>query len=459
MTKNKAIGASFRDPAGYVFCSSEGEILRQINPSGAADYDLLMKSGLYDSLTKAGLLVKHEAVPKSKGLTKDAHAVIKPTYVPYISYPFEWSFSQLKDAALLTLSIQKMALQHGMSLKDASAYNVQFVNGKPVFIDTLSFEEYTSGKPWQAYRQFCQHFLAPLALMAYTDVRLLQLLRTHIDGVPLDLATKLLPRKAKLRPGLAMHLVLHAKAQKSKESEHKQPDRPVAQSTLEAIIASLERLIKKLQPLEESTEWKDYYNNTNYTVSAADEKAKLLSEFFKPLKINTALDLGGNNGKYSRVLNKIGIKTICADIDPNAVEANYRYVRQQQEQDMLPLLIDLTNPGGSIGWRNDEREPIHQRLKCDAVVALAIIHHITISNNVPFEKSAAYLSEFAPYLAIEFVPKEDSQVQKLLATRQDIFPDYHKTGFKKAYEQFYTIEKESLIEGTTRTLFLLKRKQ
>ncbi len=454
----QSLRASFRDPAGFVFKNAKGELLRQINPMGQADFDLFIELGLYDALVKKQLLVSHSNVPLTQAASSQAVTVIRPQFIPFISYPFEWSFGQLQDAALLTLHIQQLALKHSMSLKDASAYNVQFHNGKPIFIDTLSFEKYEPGKPWQAYRQFCQHFLAPLALMAHTDLSLSQLLRVHLDGIPLELASKLLPRTAKFKPGLAMHVVLHGRAQKAKATEHKTPTRTVKLASLEAIIGSLERTVKKMKPRKDATEWGDYYDKTNYTTNAADQKAKVITGLVKPLRVKTALDLGGNNGRYSRVLNELGIFTVCSDIDPNAVEANYRFSKQHKERQMLPLLVDLTNPGGALGWANAEREPVHKRLQSDVVMALALIHHLAISNNLPFSHIAEYFKKFGTYLVLEFVPKEDSQVQKLLSTRKDIFPAYNEISLKRAFGEHYKLIKEVNIKGTKRTLYLFKRK-
>jgi ribosomal protein L11 methylase PrmA len=455
---NLPLGASFRDPAGFVFKNDKGEIVRQIEQAGLPDFNLFIDSGLYGALLEEGLIIPHTTLDISQAATKTAAAVIRPQQIPFISYPFEWSFSQLQDAALLTIAIQKKALAHGMTLKDASAYNVQFVDGRPVFIDTLSFEKYVPGGPWQAYRQFCQHFLAPLALMAYTDQRLSQLLRVYLDGIELDLATKLLPRKAKLRLGIGLHIVAHGKAQKAKAVEHKRPARTVSQTGLEAILRSLERTTAKLRPYKTATEWGDYYDKTNYTADASDLKARLVKEFVKPLQAHTLLDLGGNNGRFSRTLHDSGLYTVCADVDPNAVEANYRQVKLHKEKQILPLVVDLTNPGGSLGWHNAERAPLHDRLTCDVVMALALIHHLAISNNLPFEAIARYLKAFAPYCILEFVPKTDSQVQKLLSTRRDIFPDYTKEGLVRAFSQHFTVLKERPIKGSKRTLYLFKRK-
>lgn len=452
-----SLDASFRDPAGFMFRDSKGRLLRQVNDEGSADYRQLMDSKLYDDLVSAGYIVAHKELKPAKDSA--AYTILEPEEIAFITYPFEWSFSQLQDAALLTLQIQKKALKHAMTLKDASAYNVQFRDGKPIFIDTLSFEEYKDGVAWTAYRQFCQHFLAPLALMAKVDPSLGQLLRVNLDGIPLPLAAKLMPGSSKFNVGLGMHLFLHARAQKAKEGENQKPSGGLQKQQLLAIIDSLQRTIKKLRPREFQTEWGDYYaNNTNYSVDAADAKAKIVSKLAQLSKAKTAIDIGGNNGRYSRVLNKLGIFTVCSDIDPNAVEANYRYAKANKEHLMLPLLVDMTNPGGGLGWANVERPVISERIHTDLVMALAVIHHLAISNNLPMDKIAQYFAEFAPNLILEFVPKQDSQVQKLLATREDIFPDYTEEGCKKAFTKFFTLEKEEKVKGSKRTVYLFKRK-
>lgn len=255
-----------------------------------------------------------------------------------------------------------------------------------------------------------------------------------------------------------MHLVLHARAQKSRQNVHKRPTKKVSQASLVAIVDNLQRIVKKLKPQRSRTEWGSYYDITNYSARSTETKAKLVKELIRNRKFKTALDLGGNNGRYSRVLNREGIFTICADIDINAVDDNYLFVKRRHEELMLPLVIDLSNPGGPMGWENSEREPVEKRLKTDVVMALALIHHLAISNNLPFEKIAEYFTKFAPYLLIEFVPKEDSQVQKLLSTREDIFPDYNSDGFEQAFKKHYTIIKRSEIKGSKRSLYLLKGK-
>ena len=235
--------SSFRDNRGFVFWA-DGQVYRQINPGAREAYDQMMTAGLYEQLTRDGLLIPHVEVDPASVGAEGAYKVIRPERVPFISYPYEWSFSQLKDAALATLALQKAAMVHGMVLRDASAYNIQWVDGRPVMIDTLSFDIYKRGEAWVAYRQFCQHFLAPLALMSRVDVGLLQLLRVYIDGVPLPMATKLLPMKSKLNLGIATHVSLHAKFQKTHESTTRRPTAAVSSTSLHGLIDNLERTVR-----------------------------------------------------------------------------------------------------------------------------------------------------------------------------------------------------------------------
>jgi hypothetical protein len=283
---------SFRDPSGFIFYNNNS-VYRQINQSYRNNYDLLLNSGLYETLKNKGLLIPHIETDILPPNPKIAYKVIKPDTVPFISYPYEWCFGQLKAAALLTLEIQQTAIEHAMVLKDASAFNIQFINSKPVLIDTLSFEEYIEGEPWIGYRQFCQHFLAPLALMAYSDVRLNKLLRLYIDGIPLDLANNLLPLRAKFKPSLLIHIVLHSMSQKyfSKSTKPKMYKKVSLQS-LKAFISSLESTINSLNWSPEKSEWDSYYLNTNYTPKMIEEKVKITNDFVSTIKPKNVWDLG-----------------------------------------------------------------------------------------------------------------------------------------------------------------------
>lgn len=454
----KSNTGSFRDPSGFLFYYDD-VLYRQINEVYKKEYKLLIESGLYNRLIKENLLIPHEEVDSFNSIK--AYKLIKPERIPFISYPYEWSFSELKDAALTTLRIQKLALEYGMSLKDATSYNIQFYDGKPIFIDTLSFEEYQKGSPWKAYKQFCQHFFAPLVLMAHTDIRLNQLFRVYIDGVPLDLASKLLPWKTKLNTAILTHIHIHSKSQKKHANSSvdvKKIPKQMSQLAHLGLYDSLESSIKKLLWKPADTEWGEYYTFTNYSNNALGHKKELILNHLKVVKPKTVWDFGANEGIFSRLASDMAINTISFDIDPAAVEKSYLIVKKENETNILPLLLDLTNPSPGIGWMNVERESLIQRSNPDIVLALALIHHLAISNNLPLSKIASFFHKMSKYLIIEFVPKQDSQVQKLLATREDVFKDYDIKGFKKEFSNFYNIKESSKINESERTLYLMEKK-
>jgi hypothetical protein len=433
--------SSFRDPSGFLFFR-ERILYRQINRDFQDHYNQFITSGLYDELSSKRLLISHEDVDIPPEDPEHAFKIIKPLQIPFISYPYEWSFSQLKHAALLTLEIQKISLEYGMVLKDASAYNVQFYKGNPIFIDTLSFEKYESGKPWIGYRQFCQHFLAPLALMQYTDIRLGQLLRTCIDGIPLDLTNKLLPKKSLLNPGILMHISLHAKSERKYADVHAPVQyREVSKHALLGLLDNLTSTVEKMKWQPEGTEWGEYYQDTNYSKDAFECKKEIVAHFLEAARPTAVWDLGANNGLFSRLASDKTIPTIAFDIDPACVELNYLEILRNKELNLLPLLMDLTNPSSGIGWQNDERDSLIERGPVDTVLALALIHHLTISNNVPFNRIAEFFSKICHSLIIEFIPKSDSQVQKLLMNRDDIFKEYSQHFFESDFSRFFEIIK------------------
>ena len=451
---------SFRDPSGFIYYRN-GTLFRQVQNVCRAEYDLLMASGLYQDLTDKGLLIPHVEDAAEPGMGGDAYRILRPERLAFLSYPYEWCFSQLRDAALATLAIQKQALEHGMSLKDASAYNIQFRAGQPTLIDTLSFEKYEEGKSWIAYRQFCQHFLAPLALMSRVDIRLNQLLRTNIDGVPLDLASRLLPGVTKLQPGLLTHIHLHGAAQKRYESQ------PVSSASglgrlgrtaLLGLIDSLESTVKHLTWKPDGTTWGDYYSQTNYSDTAMDGKQALVGEMMDAITPAPALvwDLGANTGLFSRIADKRGIATVAWDIDPAAVEKNYLQSRAQNETHLLPLLQDLTNPSPDLGWALRERQSLLRRGPADLVMALALVHHLAIGNNVPLGRVAEFFHSAGRHLIVEFVPKSDSQVQRLLASRQDIFTGYNQPDFEADFGRCFDIVRAAPVPNSERTLYLMR---
>jgi len=457
--------SSFRDPCGFIF-THNSEIYRQINCNHQTVYDGYIKSGLHEKLVTKGLLIAHEDVSDLSLGSSAAYKIIKPDHIPFVTYPYEWCFSQLKDAALLTLKVQEIALKHGFTLKDASAFNVQFRNGKPIFIDTLSFDVYKGG-PWVAYKQFCQHFLAPLLLARYCDRRLTKLSEMFIDGVPLDLASRLLPIKTWFSFSTLTNIHIHARMQNKYASSSLEKDgidslkktADISRDQLNAIVSGLISAVKHISWKAEATEWGDYYNDTNYNEAAMVKKRQLVNSYLSDIneEMEIFADVGANNGEFSRIAEPYAKQVLAFDIDEVAVEKNY-LACQSISSTLLPVVLDLFNPSAGIGWANEERDSFMERAKFDGVMALALIHHLAISNNVPLRKIVQMFHNITKCaLIVEFVPKEDSQVKRLLATRDDIFKDYHIDGFIDSVSGLFSIERQDSIPDTERTLFLLKK--
>jgi ribosomal protein L11 methylase PrmA len=452
---------SYRDPGGFVY-RRDGVLHRQIGPSSIADWEAFLASGLADRLIRDGHLVGHEPGTLEDAADPDARAVIRPEPIEFISYPYEWTFGELRDAALLTLDVQLDALAAGWTLKDASAYNVQFRATRPILIDSLSFEPLADGSPWVAYRQYCEHFLAPLALIARRDVRLGQLLRADPDGIPLDLAAALLPWRTRLHVGLLSHLHLHARAQRryagNEDEGRAARSARIDRGRLRTLIGNLRGTVAGLHWAPGGTEWADYAENTSYTDRATADKLRLVDAFVRRTPGTRAWDLGANTGRYSRVAADAGKRVLAFDIDPAAAERNYRQLRAEGRTDILPLILDVANPSPGIGWAGRERRSLFERADPDVVLALALVHHLAISRNVPLGMLLDLFADLAPWSIVEFVPKDDPMVRRLLATRRDVFSDYSLEGFRAAAAARFEIVAESPIEASPRVLFLLRRR-
>jgi SAM-dependent methyltransferase len=450
---------SYRDPSGFVY-RREGVLLRQVDRSFATEWDAFTSSGLHARLVQSGRLIAAEVVGLEHAATERAHAVLRPEELDFVSYPYEWTFGQLKDAALLTLETQGEATKAGFTLRDASAYNVQFRRGRPILIDSLSFEPAEPDAPWQAYRQFCEHFLAPLALMALRDVRLGLLLRDFLDGIPLDLAASLLPGRSRLNVGLASHVHLHARAQRryADRADGRAREAKVGATRRAALLDSLRRTVEGLDWRPEGTEWADYAEHTSYSDDAARAKDEAVRTLLAPTGARRVWDLGANTGRFSRIAADTGATVLAFDIDPAAAERHYREIRRTGEERILPLVVDLANPSPGIGWANAERRPLLERADADAVLALALVHHLAIGRNVPLPYFAELLAGLARHAIVEFVPKDDPMVRRLLATRRDVFPDYTLAGFRAAVAGRFEIAREVPLAGSPRVLVHLVRR-
>ena len=459
------LSASFRDPAGHVFLHN-GSVHRHIETVGLASYRALMDSGLYAALIADGTLIEHEDLGPV-AMAPGAATVIRPVQIPMVSYPYEWCVSQLRDAALVTLKAQRTALRFNMVLKDASAYNVQFLRGRPVLIDTLSFEPYAGG-PWVAYRQFCQHFYAPMLLAGTRDPRLARMAAIFIDGVPLPIASRLLPRRSYLRPGALFHIHLHAAgerrwadARRGTASAVSGTPSPVTSlpptntRDVMALVDSLERAVLNVRWTARS-QWSSYYEDrTSYSSDEFARKSAVVTRWLEQLRPGVVWDMGANTGHFSKAADRVGAMAVAFDSDPACVETLYREVREQHVEQILPLVLDLANPSPAIGWANNERLTLEGRGPVDLVLALALIHHLAIGNNVPLPAVAEYLGRLGRRAIVEFVPKADPMVRQMISGRSDVFSDYNEEAFEHACTRTFHIDERLSLGPSNRTLYLM----
>ncbi len=459
MANKQKHSSSFRDPSGYIFVD-EGVIKRVINPIYFEQYYSLKESGFFDKLFKYNLLIKHEEV-----IASDDEIIIKPEIIHFITYPYEWSFYQYKEAALLTLKLQKYCLEHNFSLKDASAFNVTFHKGKAVFIDTLSFDFYHEDKPWRAYKQFITHFFGPLILAHYHGAQSLKLMNNFIDGIPIKMLSSMLPFRTKLNPFLHSNIHLLAKFEDKYNENYKEKAKVTLLSKKGQlnIITSLYDYIKKLE-LKEKSEWGNYYDKTNYSNNAFTLKETMINNWVSKLGIKTVIDLGGNDGTFVRCINTKLEHALVCDIDNNAVDYNYKTLKQNSETFITPFVLDILNPSANIGFDNTERLSFINRIKSfkpDVTLALALIHHLSLTGNITFEMSANFFASFSKHLVIEFPKREDSWIQRLLNTKREFrqhFDFYNEQNFEASYQEYFIIKEKKLLKSSKRVMYLMEVK-
>lgn len=448
--------SSYRDPSGFIF-EKDGVLYRQVNLSFREHFDQFIQSGFYDTLVKNGWLIPHTTIDKNLTGSGDYYTTIQPEQIPFISYPYEWSFEMLKDAALLTLRLTKEAINAGMILKDATPYNIQWHKGQLIFIDTLSFEKYKE-EPWIAYRQFCESLLGPLLLMHYSKKQLPGLMLAWPNGIPLAELASLLPKRSRFSLYTYLHIHLHAKY--SLKKPVKQDTAPVFhKQKLLNLLSSLESLINKLKNPEQQSTWSGYYEEAAGRNDYLEQKRKIINTWLNELgECKTAIDLGANRGEFSKLLAERNIYTVSTDFDPWCINGLYNEIKANKTANIQPLVIDLSNPTPAIGVNNEERSSFIKRANADILLSLALIHHLTIGKNIPFNMVADMFSRMGNMLIIEFVLKDDEKVKEMLSQKKDIYTNYSEDDFAAAFEEYFTIIKKKVIPGSSRSLYLMQKK-
>lgn len=445
--------SSYRDPSGFVYVHA-GKIYRQVNKSYANHYKQFITLGLYQSLCEKKYILPHEEINENILNDPDWQLTLLPQQIPFINYPSEWCFEQLKDAALLTLQVARTSIDKGMILKDATPFNVQFINSQPVFIDTLSFEILDPAVPWIAYRQFCESFLFPLLIAHYNQIPVGSCILGFPDGIPVSYAAKLLPFKSKLNAGVWLHVILQNKLSGRQSSDASRVT--FSSKKMINLIDHLTNVISKLQYNSHSV-WKNYYTDAVTDANYLSAKEKTVREWLSELEGEKLLDLGANNGYFSLIAAENKFSVIALDNDEHCINSLYKKNNKEDHLPVLPLCISLMQPTAATGFANKERSSFHERAKADVAMALALIHHLRIGNNVPLTMLASYFASLAPQLIIEFVPKEDEKTQLLLRNKKDIYPDYTASFFENVFSKHFRIEKKENLSGSGRTLYLMKR--
>jgi hypothetical protein len=447
--------ASYRDNSGFIF-THQGTHYRYIAPIYLQHYNALMQGGLYNILTQKQYLITHTEMPQSQTFGFNNGKVILPEQLTFLNYPYEWCFSMWQDAALLTLNIAIEALQKNMVLKDATPFNVQFFKGKPIFIDTLSFEVYVENQSWVAYQQFVQCFLGPLLLMHYNHPSAANLFALYPNGIPLQVLKTLLPFNAKFNLHTYLHVYLPATvgAQNNKKQTQVQQ---FSKQKFVLLLNGLKSYVQKLQVKKVKTTWSDYYSNTILNTQYLNDKTEIVKNFLPKINFTNVIDLGANDGHFSLLFNATKNVVAC-DADVNCINELYKKIKATGISNILPLVNDIAAPAAAIGFANTERQSFSQRFKADLVLALALIHHLAIANNLPLPLIAQWLANSTTHLVIEFVPKADDKVVILLQNRNDIFDDYNLTNFKNVFCEKFEIIEEILVPNTQRALFLMKTK-
>ncbi|WP_309082877.1 class I SAM-dependent methyltransferase [Chelativorans sp.] len=448
---------SFRDPAGSIYISGD-RVFRTVSQTAAPQYETARE--VLRSLVAQGRLADFEERPVD-GFEDAAYLLEHPKISPW-TLPYEWSFSLLKEAALFHLDLHLYLLERGFTLSDASAYNVQFIGPRPVFIDHLSIRPYVEGEFWAGHRQFCEQFLNPLLLRAYFDIAANGWYRGELEGIPTAAIAKLLPLRSRLSWRAMTHVILPAYFQQGATSDREVnaalKNRKLPLEGFRGLLRQLFRWIEALRPANISaTTWANYASTTTYDPAEAAQKGTFVGEFIAETRPRTVIDLGCNTGDYSSIALERGADTVIGfDFDQQSLDQAFQRAKAGN-LNFLPLFLDARNPSPSQGWMQSERLGFSERYSSDAVLALAFEHHLAIAHNVPLDQVVEWIVSLAPTGVIEFVPKSDPTITKMLAFREDIFPNYNEAHFRATLEKRSHTVRQKRISRSGRTLFWYSR--
>ncbi len=450
--------ASFKDPSGFIFYK-HGLYYRHVHGEYAPDYEHLMSGGLYENLVARKFLIPHTEVIENLSGVADWYKTLLPEQLPFITYPYEWCFDQLKDTALICLAILQTSIDHGMILKDATPFNFQFHQGQPTLVDTLSFVRYDPAKPWVAYRQFCESFLFPLLINHYLQLDAQKLLSIYQEGIPVNMAARMLPARSRFKLSVWLHVYLQNKI----SQRHQKNGQGTIVFTQEKLIRLIDHLRSTIESLKlnnaAKSGWNNYYGETILGSDYLHTKEKIFRELIHGLEFESALDMGANDGYFSRILAENGIFVIASDNDAQCLNRLYLKNKAKSEKNIIPMLVDLANPSGPSGFRNEERKSFGERTSSDLVSVLALVHHMVLSRNIPIPDFAILCAELAKkFLIIEFVPLNDPKSRQLITWKEKFHSPYDVAVFEEAFLEYFDIERKESISGSDRMMYRMRRK-
>lgn len=463
------IECSFRDPSGNVHVI-DGRVIRFIKKGGLSDWDSLVGSGLLQGLERKGFIQEtHMLTPdESKNFidrenADDISCAVEHDLMPVISYPYEWSFAMLKDAAILYLNILNECLENDFTLKDGTSYNMQFISGSPIFIDILSIVPLRKSEVWVGFKQFCQLFLFPLMIMSYKGIPFHQLLKGESEGIDVLLTSKFFSTRDIFKRGVFVNIFLQALLQKSfssyKESLKEETRRAhLSADIIQKNVSGLKRVIQKLPDPIIPSAWDGYDTDNSYDQKVHDQKCLFVEEAVSSVRPATLMDLGCNTGEYSLIASKYASYILAVDSDHNCVDKLYKGIKRSNIKNILPLVMDITNPSPDHGWKLTEYNSFFKRVSADMILCLALIHHIVIAKNVPLKGFLAWLTTLAKDIIVEFVCKEDPMAQMLLKDKEDIYPDYTVSDFEKHLEKYCEVKEKRVLTNGTRILYWIRNR-
>ncbi|MDQ4086458.1 MAG: methyltransferase [Pseudomonadota bacterium] len=461
---------SFRDRANRVYDDGR-TIIRGINAEALRHWNDVSETAFFRELLESGKVVRTSVCSGEQFRVPDAEwsAYLTHERIPFVSYPYEWCFGMLKDAALLHLDILEQAIPQGWTLKDATAYNVQFVGARPVFIDIPSFTPYAKGEPWIGYRQFCMMFLYPLMLRAYCGIDYLPMLRGSLDGIDPETANQILSGSARFRKGVFGHVYLHAKMQARYRSQDLELAKRLTEnaggSVVEqkagrhseamvlGMIQSLRRIVTRLETPESRTTWGDYETDHSYAESSFAAKKAFVERAVHARRRSLVWDVGCNTGTFSALAASGGAYVVAVDGDAKAIERLYQRQREAHAENILPLVMNLSSASPDQGWRGRERKALEKRGKPELILCLALIHHIVISANIPVSEFLDWLRDFDCEVVIEHVGLDDDMTLMLLRNRVNQYQDLGKAEFERLLTERFEIKAREPLKGGTREIF------